>query len=773
VPSPRTIVVSATVISETIDFTTSSSVPWLTAAGSSSTPGSISVGPNNAALTLSASGSPYSGTVTVTCSTPACAGHSQTIAVTLLVTAAPPQLSLGTPLLSFVALSSNPQPSSEPVSIVNAGGGSLAIQSVSAADSWITVGAFPATVAPGPGVSVSVTANSVGLKTGYYLSSLTVVSSAGSLSIPLTLLISGASVMTLGPAGTQFSMPQGGALGNAAGSFLVTVSSGSATFIATVLPGTPWLSGSGSGSASPGNPGSVSFSIDQTAVGALAAGSYYGTIEVSGTGISNSPQDFQVILSVSPATARVVPDPQPAGLIFIASSSGATLPPQTMKLFASSKSALAFQSSASVTDGSGWLSATPATGSTSAASAASVTVTASPASLAPGVYRGSVSFSFASAVRSVNVTLIVQAGVAGASSTAQTPARLGPLASASCAGAQLVPTQTGLVSNFSAPASWPTALAVTLVDTCGSPIGNGQIVTTFSNGDPPLVLSPTDSANGLYSGTWTPRNTSSQVTILANASAPGYTTSKVQIAGQVAHNAAPALSPNGTLDVFHPQTGAGFGPGNIVQIFGSGLANQTNSAVQLPLPEQINGTIVLIGGIKAPLYFVSATQINAQIPFELLAGSQYQVIVSANGALTTPQPIQLTTAVPAILQFTSGAVVAQHPDGTLVSDTSPATPGEYVVIYLSGLGATDISVPSGSASPSNPPANVLDTPVLTLNGTEVPTVFAGLAPTFVGLYQINFQIPQAFVSGNYQLLITQSGTASNQTILSVQQPAQQ
>ena len=334
--------------------------------------------------------------------------------------------------------------------------------------------------------------------------------------------------MTLGPAGTQFSTPQGGALGDPSGSFLVSISSGSASFSAAALPGAPWLSGGGSGNTSPASPGIVSFSLDQTAVGALAAGAYYGTIEVSGSGFSNSPQDFQVILNVGPATARVVPDPQPAGLIFIASS-GTAPPPQAIQVFASSKTALAFQSSASVTDGSGWLSVTPTTGSTSAASVASVMATANPAGLAPGVYRGSVSFSFASAVRSVNVTLIVQSATTGASA-ARVPA-VASTTAPTCAGGQLVPTQTGLVSNFSAPASWPTPLTVTLVDTCGNSIGNGRIVATFSNGDPPLVLSSANSASGLYAGTWTPRNTSSQTIIQASASAPGYTTANVQIAG--------------------------------------------------------------------------------------------------------------------------------------------------------------------------------------------------------------------------------------------------
>ena len=68
---------------------------------------------------------------------------------------------------------------------------------------------------------------------------------------------------------------------------------------------------------------------------------------------------------------------------------------------------------------------------------------------------------------------------------------------------------------------------------------------------------------------------------------------------------------------------------------------------------------MIIGGVAAPLFYVSPEQINAQIPFELTAGNQYQLIVNANGALTTPQPIQLNGGTPAILNFSSGAVVAQ------------------------------------------------------------------------------------------------------------------
>ena len=213
--------------------------------------------------------------------------------------------------------------------------------------------------------------------------------------------------------------------------------------------------------------------------------------------------------------------------------------------------------------------------------------------------------------------------------------------------------------------------------------------------------------------------------------------------------------------------GAGLGPGNIIQIYGTNLASLQSTPAVLPLPTSVSGTSVIIGGVQAPLFYVSPTQINAQIPFGLVAGNQYQLLVNANGALTTPLALQLNAGAPAILNFSSGAVVAQHLDGTLVLPASPATPGEYIIMYSSGLGATDITVASGAASPSNPPANVTVQPVLTLNGNPVNLLFAGLTPGLVGLYQINFQVPPTLTTGNYTMVLTQAGTPSNTTVLPV------
>ena len=180
-PSADTFSVASTVSGDVLSYSATSSVPWLTVGGSASTPGYITVGPNSAALTLSTAGSPYTGTVTVTCTAQQCSGKKQTITVTLNITSPPPQISLGTPLLSFSTVASTPEATAQSLAIVNAGGGTLTINSVSSAASWITVGSFPSSVLPGPGGSVTITANPAGLNPGYYSSSVTVNSSAGAL----------------------------------------------------------------------------------------------------------------------------------------------------------------------------------------------------------------------------------------------------------------------------------------------------------------------------------------------------------------------------------------------------------------------------------------------------------------------------------------------------------------------------------------------------------------------------------------------------------------
>jgi uncharacterized protein (TIGR03437 family) len=235
---------------------------------------------------------------------------------------------------------------------------------------------------------------------------------------------------------------------------------------------------------------------------------------------------------------------------------------------------------------------------------------------------------------------------------------------------------------------------------------------------------------------------------------------------------APILNVGGTLNAFAiaAEPGVPIAPGTIVQIYGSGLAGRTVIGGTIPLQTNLGGTSVIVGGMQAPLYYVSGGQVNAQIPFELMPGQPYELIVSANGALTTPQTIQLAAVSPGIAEYASGYAIAQHAaDFSLITDAFPAKPGEYVVVYLAGMGPTTVPVASGAASPSSAPlANTLDAPTITLNSEAVTNIaFSGLTPTLAGLYQIDLQVPGDAPNGDLTLVVNQPGFKGTPVILPV------
>jgi len=752
-------------------FNLTPAASWLDVTADGTTPGGISVALDPKALSLSPG--IVNTSIVVTCVTPAaasqpspCAGNTQTITVTLKVISAPPLLSVGPGVLSFSAQTSSPQTSVQSLVVQNAGGGTIAVNSITAASGFVSFSGVPSTIPASSSAYVNVSVNSAGLAAGFYQSTILVDTSAGSANVPVTLFVSPNPTMALNPSGTQFQMVAGASPGNSSGSFRVDVSSASpVSWHATVLPGANWLQLTNTSvSSSSAAPGTVSYSINSAAA-TLAPQAYYGTIQVTSGTLANSPQFFLVVLNVVAAPSAVQPDPEPAGLLFISNGTSA-LPSQTVQVFASSTAPVNYLASSD----SSWLSVTTGTSTASIGSPGSSSVSVNAAGLLPGLYYGGVSYQFAgsgfsTSVRTVNVTLIVEgSGAARSDRTLAIPQQQ----TATCTPSQLVPTQTGLVNAFAQPASWPTPLNVLLTDDCANPITAGQIVATFSNGDAPLQLSRTDATSGNYSATWTPRNASTQITISARATATGFPAAIQQITGQVTPKSTPLLTPNGTLNAFSPVVGAAIAPGTIIQIYGSNLAGQAGTASAIPLPNKINSTSVLIGGLQAPLYYVSPGQINAQVPFELSAGSQYQVIVNANGALSTPNPIQLSPDAPGIAVFTAGQVIAQHLDGSLVQETSPAAPGEIIVFYAAGLGQTNQTIDSGTASPSGNLAEPLDTPTLTVGGIPVTNIlFAGLTPTLVGLYQVDFQVPATAPNGDLQMILTQATGDSNTTVLPV------
>jgi len=225
--------------------------------------------------------------------------------------------------------------------------------------------------------------------------------------------------------------------------------------------------------------------------------------------------------------------------------------------------------------------------------------------------------------------------------------------------------------------------------------------------------------------------------------------------------------------------GAPLSPGTIAQVYGSGLATESVSTSILPLPNIFDNTFALVGAEQAPLYFLSRGQINIQIPYDaaVTAPQQVPIILSVNNALTLPVMLDIVPAAPGVLSALDGPtppsvqngahIIAQHSDFSVVSGAHPAKPGELLVMYLVGLGATNPSVASGVPAPSSPPATVTVSPIVTVESQPANVVFAGLTPGFVGLYQINFQVPSNAPSGDLEVDVTQNGVAANPTELPV------
>ena len=212
----------------------------------------------------------------------------------------------------------------------------------------------------------------------------------------------------------------------------------------------------------------------------------------------------------------------------------------------------------------------------------------------------------------------------------------------------------------------------------------------------------------------------------------------------------PATDPNGAI-----------APGAIVAIFGTDLASDTLVATEVPLPTTLGDTSVTFNDIPAPLFFVSSVQINAQVPFELMTGAgTVSVQVTRGTESTEAQPIAITAVSPGVFtlnqQGTGAGAILHADDFQPVSESAPPRPGEFLLIFCTGLGPVQPEVQSGQIAPSAEPlARTLSTPLVNIAGLPALVTFSGLAPGFVGLYQVNVQVPAGVPAGTQSVELHQ------------------
>ena len=190
-------------------------------------------------------------------------------------------------------------------------------------------------------------------------------------------------------------------------------------------------------------------------------------------------------------------------------------------------------------------------------------------------------------------------------------------------------------------------------------------------------------------------------------------------------------------------------PGTIISLFGTNLATSTLSSLILPLPTQLGGTSVTFDSFLAPLLFVSPQQINLQVPYEI-TGSTVTIVVNVSGQ--SSRPLLLSTTPVSLGMFSrsqtgTGEAAILDAGFRLVTSNNPASPGDTVSIYATGLGQVSPPIASGSPAETDVLHTTVVQPTVLVDGLSARVTFSGLTPSFVGLYQINFEVPQNVARG--------------------------
>ena len=208
-------------------------------------------------------------------------------------------------------------------------------------------------------------------------------------------------------------------------------------------------------------------------------------------------------------------------------------------------------------------------------------------------------------------------------------------------------------------------------------------------------------------------------------------------------------------------------PGTWAVIFGTQLAVSTASAQAVPLPLTLAEVrSVTVGNVQAPLSYVSPGQINFVVPFEAALGASIPVVVTTSDGASAPVNITLVRNAPALFtQNSQGTGMAIALNGSFQPIASVGS--DVIILYGVGFGPTNpapASSTQGGAS-AEPFNRVADQIQVFIGEVPCQVQFAGLAPGFPGIYQLNVIPPQAPASN--RLYIVENGAISNVTTLPI------
>ncbi len=275
------------------------------------------------------------------------------------------------------------------------------------------------------------------------------------------------------------------------------------------------------------------------------------------------------------------------------------------------------------------------------------------------------------------------------------------------------------------------------------------------------IATPTNSANGFLGG------------IAAGPDGAMWFVEEGGRIGRIPTGATPPPPPTINLVANAEGDGPTIAPNTWVEIKGTNLAPAGDSRIwqnsdfaNSQMPTQLDGVSVTVNGKPAYVYYISPTQLNILTPPDAMTGSVALQVTTSGGA-SAPFTVQTQAESPSFFVFNGGPyIAATHVNGSLLGPTTlfpgyttPAQPGETIVLYANGFGPTSAQVVSGSVSQSGTLSPV---PVITIGGVGAKVSFAGLVAP--GEFQFNVVVPSSLANGDqpvsaiYSGLTTQAGT---------------
>ena len=740
-PANQNLTVSSTVSGLT--FSASSNQPWLAVTPSGVTGSTGQVALNLVQPQLS-SLIPGTYTATVTIASPNASNSPLTVPVTLTVSANS-MLTFSPPFANFVyemgqQLTLNSQ------SIVIGSTGAPVPFTVSvpttSATQFVTVNPLTGTTP----ATITVTATPGGLTSGVYSATVAVTpttAGATTQNIPIQLSVSNAGQpqLNVSPQTLTFNYAQGQST-NPTQTISLSSTSTPLTIANVSTSNSAWLNAY----IAPGSstPQSLIVSINPALV-VPSATAYTANLVITTTTSQGTTGTTSIPVTLN-YTSGVTLGVTPTSLTFSQVAGAAAPAAMSVSISASGPTGatLAISTSATTVSGGNWLTVTPSTGTAPATIMIGISSVA--ATLPPNTYQGSV-IVYGQNSANGNLTIPVTLTVTAAPTLIPNP--LGLTFSANVAG-------TNPATQILNVTTQTTVSSVTFAATATTASGGNWLSVTGPTGTPSNLTVTATLLSGMTAGKYT-----GSITLTPSG---GGVPTVVPVTFNVGAQVTPALT-----QVTNAASGAtgNISPGEIVSIFGTGLGPVNPAGLTLNsqggVTTTLGGVTVSFNGIPAPLTYVSSTQINCVVPFEVATATTAQMQISYNGATSPATPLTVQTTTPGIFTQSSsgtglGAILT--PAYAVVTTSNPAPRGSTIIIYATGGGLTNpVSVTGAVAGGTllQTTANV----TVTIGGIAATVTYAGSAPGLVeGVLQINAVIPTGISAGTQPILVTAGNVTS-------------